>query len=53
MYLTKTMGYIGQKLWEILGINNGIDWAKLWDMLWDIFCHRLWDILGKTMGYIE
>ena len=40
------MGYIGQKLWNILGKNYGIYIfgknlvyirQKLWDILWDIY----------------
>ena len=44
IYCAKTMGYfigyIKQKLWDIFGEHYGI------------YCPKLWDISGKTMGYI-
>ena len=43
----KKIGYIKQKLREILGKRLGY----IWQTVLDIF-EKLWDIFGKTMGHI-
>ena len=40
------MGYIGQTLWDTLGKNFGIYWAKTMGYIEQ----KLWDILGKSNG---
>ena len=34
--LGKIMGYICQKLWDIYDKNKGVYCVKLWDTLWDV-----------------
>ena len=46
------MGFIGNKVWDILGKNYGIYWAKTIGYIIGYIRQNLWDILGKTKRYI-
>ena len=52
------MGYIVQKLWDILAKtmgyirkNYGIYWSNTIYNFMGCIRQKLWDIFGKTMGY--
>ena len=64
-YICKNYGIYLEKLWDILGKNDGINWSigyikrKLRDVLGKIMgyirqklCDILWDIFAKALGYI-
>ena len=57
MYLAKSgiywaIGYIKQKLWDILGKRRDILEKKLWDILWDIFVKSYGIYLTKNEWHI-
>ena len=41
------IGYVKQKLWDILGKTMGYIGQKLWDILWDILIKYCWIYLAK------
>ena len=47
-----SIGYIKQKLRDVLGNFMGYTGKKLWDILWDIFVQSFGIYLAKTKGYI-
>ena len=48
-----SIGYIKQKLRNILGKILGYRKLKLWDIIWDIFDKNLMGYIFKAMGFIQ